>query len=115
MIKDILRLTFNQTAPAGGDATAPYSVSLNRECTLGEFIDCVLKREEWGYIGIKSRKDIFFGSPKCEYKYDKIVSTEFTDAYLARKVKTVFASGGWTRMDYILTLKPLRRSKLKDE
>ena len=79
-------------------------VSLNKECSVGEFIDSVLKRNEWGYIGIKNHRHIF-GSPNCKYRRDKIVNTEFTEEYLYRKVATVSASGGWSRMDYILTLK----------
>lgn len=100
----MLNLKFTQTGRTAGDETAPYAVTLNKECSVGEFIDSVLKRKEWGHIGIRSRGHIF-GSPECEYRGDKIVRTEFTEEYLSRKVATVSAAGGWSRMDYWLTLK----------
>ena len=100
----MLEFEFIQTGKTSRDETTPYMVSLNKECSVGEFIDSVLKRDEWGYIGIRSHGHIF-GSPNCEYRRDKIVNTEFTEEYLSRKVATVSAYGGWTRMDYILTLK----------
>lgn len=100
----MLEFHFIQTGKTARDATTPYAVSLNKECTVGEFIDCVLKRKEWGYIGIKSYGHIF-GSPNCEYQGDKIIKTEFTNEDLSRMVSTVSASGGWSRMDYLITLK----------
>lgn len=100
----MLEFKFTQIGKTSGDETTPYMVSLNKECSVGEFIDSVLKRNEWGYIGIKNHRHIF-GSPNCKYRRDKIVNTEFTEKYLYRKVATVSASGGWSRMDYILTLK----------
>jgi hypothetical protein len=100
----MLKFSFIQTGKTSGDETTPYTVSLNKECTVGEFIDCVLKRNEWGYIGLKSYGHIF-GSPNCEYRGDKIVKTEFTDEILSQKVLTVSASGGWSRMDYLITSK----------
>ncbi len=100
----MLEFKFIQTGKTAGDETTPYAVFLNEECSVGEFIDCVLKRKEWGYIGIKSHGHIF-GSPNCEYRKDEIVRTDFTEEYLTRKVATVSAFGGWTRMDYLLTLK----------
>lgn len=99
-----LRLKFEQCGKTSGDETTPYNVSLNKICTLRELIDTVLKRKEWGYIGVKCVGSIF-GNPSCEYKKDKIIKSNFTDDYLDRVVDTVFASGGWTRMDYKVTLK----------
>ena len=100
----MLEFKFTQTGKTSGDETTPYMVSLNKECSVSEFIDSVLKRNEWGYIGIRSHRHIF-GFPNCEYRRGKIVSTNFTEESLSRKVATVSASGGWSRMDYILTLK----------
>lgn len=95
-----------------GDATSKYSVWLDREYTIGEFIAAILKNlpKEWGYIGIDGVEVInghhyrtTFGVPKCEYRCGKLVSSEFTEEDLKRKIrKVVRASGGWTRMDYLL-------------
>ena len=58
-----------------GDCTAPYNVVLDKEYTINDFVKTVLtKRDEWGYIGIYCKGEIF-GSPKCEYGYGKLLST----------------------------------------
>lgn len=100
----MLKVKFIQTGKTAGDETTPYTVSLNQECSVDEFIAWVLKQNEWGYIGIRNPGHIF-GSPKCEYRGVTIVNTEFTEEDLSRMVATVSASGGWSRMDYLLTLK----------
>lgn len=89
-----------QCGPERGDCTAPCEVILDKEYLVREFIEEVLKRkEEWGYIGIKSDKS-FFGDPNCEYRHGKLLGT--LPGYMSRKVKSVTADGGWSRMDYIL-------------
>lgn len=40
-----LKLTFIQTAPTGGDCTAPYDVSLNMFCNLKELMDYIVRVE----------------------------------------------------------------------
>lgn len=96
--------------PAGnvrGDCTAPYDVELSRECTLRELVDVILTRNEWGYIGKDDPRDVF-GYPRFEYSYDHIKEGSerghFTEEDYNRIVKTVKADGGWSRMDYIVTL-----------
>lgn len=80
-----------------------YSIKFNRECTVGEFIDYVLTIvNEWGYVGIDSHNDIF-GDPHCEYRYGKLLY-EMPSDVLDKKVVSANATGGWTRMDYILHL-----------
>lgn len=92
-----------QCGPERGDCTAPCKVTLDKEYLVREFIEEVLKRKwEWGYIGVKSDKS-FFGDPHCEYRYGKLLDT-LPDDYMPRKVKSVTADGGWSRMDYILEL-----------
>ena len=92
-----------KSGPDGSDSTAPYNVELHREFTVSEFIDTVLKKYpgEWGYIGIYDGKSIF-GNPNCEYKYGGVFIMGITPKYLSMKVKSARASGGWSRMDYIL-------------
>ena len=83
----MLKLTFIRTGVTNGDDTSPYNIYMNQECTVGEFIDCVLTQKEWGYIKIK-RQDIY-GTLLCEYKGDKVVRTEIPEEYLSKKIASV--------------------------
>lgn len=97
-----LKLKFKQLRDAGGDACAPYEVLLNRECTLRELVDCILlDDQEWGYVRIGAWLD----SKKLEYRYGKILSSEFTESEMQSTIETVRSNGGWTRMDYMVKLK----------
>lgn len=89
--------------PLGGDT--PYRVDFYRKCTVREFIESVLCRDEWGYIGIYSTEPdgVFFGKPNCEYRRNYLKS-HLPDEYLDRKIKKAKADGGYSRMDYILYL-----------
>lgn len=89
--------------PLGG--SAPYKVEFYRECTVREFIESVLHRDEWGYIGIYSTEldGVVFGKPKCEYRGNRLKS-HLPDGYLDRKIKKAKADGGYSNMDYILYL-----------
>lgn len=93
-----LKISFKQLRPAGGDCCAPYKVLLNRECTLRELVDCILKNErEWGSVRI--------GDRKAEYRYGRILSNEFSESELESTIATVRAGGGWSFMDYVVRLK----------
>lgn len=92
--------------PTGSDCTAPYDVILNGEYTVAEFIkDALLRPREWGYIGIRNNRVRYaiFGDPNCAYSDGKLLSN-LPDEYLTRKVISATASGGWSRMDFLLTL-----------
>lgn len=96
-----------QSTPVSGDCTCGYNVKLDREYTVKDFIDTVLSERngEWGYIGIYNQSAFagrHFGNPKLEYRYGKIVTGNFTEDVLRKEVKDVSASGGWSRMDYVL-------------
>jgi len=92
-----------QNTKTFGDETAGYSVELTKDYTVKEFVDEVVSdKKEWGYIGIES-KGSFFGDPNCEYKWGKLL-TELPSEILPNKIKSVKASGGWSRMDYLLVL-----------
>lgn len=85
----------------GSDCTAPYSIDLLHDITVAEFIKEALKDErEWGYIGIANHGAIF-GDPHCEYKYGELLY-ELDEEYADKKVIYATASGGWSRMDYLL-------------
>lgn len=94
---------FSQSGPISGDCTAPYEVSLDKEYTVRTFINEVLTREnEWGYIGIENGYAIF-GDPFCEYRHGKLAS-KMNEEILDKPVLSVSASGGYTRMDYLLKI-----------
>ena len=100
--------SFKQCGPERGDCMAPYDVILDKEYTIKEFVDAVLKRnKEWGYIGIYNKDSVFsdrlFGKPRCEYRYGELLSNLPGDI-LNKKVLSVSGNGGWTRMDYILKI-----------
>ena len=97
-----MKISFKQLRPAGGDCCAPYEVLLNRECTLREFVDCIIKNErEWGYVTIYGMVD----DQKLEYRYGKILKNEFTENELNSILLSVGSYGGWSRMDYVVRLK----------
>lgn len=93
-----------QTRPEGSDCTAPYDVILDKTYTVEEFVKTVLenKPNEWGFIGVY-KKGVIFGVPYVEYTHGVLVNT-FPENYLSKTIKTVKASGGWSRMDYWLWL-----------
>ena len=86
-----------------GDCTASYGVIVDKGCTVKEFIEDVLTRNEWGYVGIYKEGQAWFerGTPKCEYKGDKLIYA-MPEEVLSREVIKASADGGWSRMDYLL-------------
>ena len=98
---------FIRSTPVGGDCTCGYEIKLERSYTVKDFIDTVLaeRADEWGYIGIYDPYNFagrHFGNPNMEYSHGKIVTSNFTEDILRKEVKDVSASGGWSRMDYVL-------------
>lgn len=97
---------FKKTAGPFGDCTSRYDVILDKDYTVGEFIETVLREEpkEWGYIGIYKKYEIF-GDPVCEYRYGKLITDTLPEEYLKREINEIKASGGWSRMDYEIKTK----------
>lgn len=93
-----------QSTAIGSNCTCEYIIELDKEYTVREFIDTILKEKnrEWGYIGIKCIGTIF-GKPYCEYSHGSLkynLPTEILD----KKVNRATASGGWSRMDYLIDI-----------
>ena len=92
------------------DCTAPtsfaYRVTLDKEYTLQEFIDAVLSNErEWGYINVAKRDCAWCNYPVFSYRYGEIYGEpNLPEEVYGYKVKSVTASGGLSRIDYIVTL-----------
>lgn len=75
-----------------------YSVELSRECTLGEFIACVLElKREWGCI--KTNKGDYI-----KYCRGEIVGKSLKEESLLRKILKIQGRGGWSRIDYNITI-----------
>lgn len=81
-----------------GDCTSSYSIYLDKEYTVGEFISTVLKERsnEWGNI------QIFNTDSCCTYSKGKINNNSFAPDILSKDIKKVTGHGGWTLMDYII-------------
>lgn len=96
-----LKLDFEQRGGMRGDGCSTYEVKLSRTCTLQELIDYILLtyRRDWGYLRIKG--NLF---PCFEYRYGQQISIALTEADLQRKVAEISADGGWSRMDYCVSL-----------
>ena len=99
-----LKLTFNQTAPAGGDCTAPYGVSLNMSCNLKELVESILKEHDRGCITVRLFNSLI-PVQRVEYRQGKVVGDMFPEYLLNSEVGSVVASGGWGMMDYIVRVK----------
>ena len=87
-----------QNTPTGGDCTSGYEVILDREYTVKELLDEVLSNTgEWGYFCVENGSSI-------EYRYGKCFS-ELSEIDLQKRVLSVNAGGGWSRMDYNIKTK----------
>ena len=85
------------------DATSNYDIILDKPYTVKELVQEVLTRDEWGYIHIKLT-DSWFGGPRLEYYHDTVVDGSLR-GYLYKTIDRIFANGGWSSMDYWITLK----------
>lgn len=100
------KIKFVQIGKERGDCTALYDVILDRQYKVKEFVELILstQTDEWGHIGIKSEEEPFFGYPVCKYRYGKLTTNPLPNKILEKKIKYVRVNGGWTLMDYLITL-----------
>ena len=108
-------LNLRQSGRAGSDCTAPYDVEISGQCSVDDFIECVLTQfpQEWGYIGVADGS--ILGYPRIEYARGKVTveSKDFQDIRDCIVVKA-FASGGWSRMDYLITVEQNEQTEPSD-
>lgn len=92
--------SLTQNTPTGGDCCAGYKVEFSKEYTVREFIKEVLEKYpgEWGYFELKNL------NISTEYNRGRLLKLKFADAILDSKIVRAYASGGWSRMDYSLTV-----------
>lgn len=93
-------MKFIETAPTGGDETAPFEVLGYQAKTPAEFVNEVLKNNrEWGKFTVKQEKCGFRGTTYAEYAKGKLLS-EIPASWHELKIERICASGGWSMMDY---------------
>lgn len=90
------------------DATCDYELLFTKLCTLRQFMkEVISNKKTWGYIGIQPKdKETIFGDPCIEYRNGLLLST-FPDELLDKQIDIEAkhkASGGWSRMDYLIRL-----------
>lgn len=86
-----------RVTPIGGDETTGYDVILDKDYTVKELLDEVVSNKgEWGYFSVK-------GGSRCEYRWGKLLSN-LKDVDLDKKISKVSSSGGWSRMDYYISI-----------
>lgn len=102
-------LTFNKIKDNGWDATSEYEVAFADYLTVGDLVSKVIKcNNSWGYIGIKPSdpnaevSQRIFGYPCIEYQYGDIITANNLARFSDRVIKRIHASGGWSRMDYLI-------------
>lgn len=94
------------------DCSTGYNVVLHKEYTVKSFIDEMMddNRHEsnpamktWGVIYISENGNYLDSIFETDYDENDLKS-DIPENFLARKVLDVKASGGWTRMDYIIKI-----------
>ena len=83
---------------------APYSVTLDKEYTVRDFIHEVLinHSKDWGLIGIFDGESVV-GDMKCDYDRGYLQS-DLPKEIMDEPIYSVSAYGGHYRMDYLLYL-----------
>lgn len=90
-------MTLIQVGRTGSDETAPFSVMDYKAKTIVEFINEVLKERphEWGFFQAKT-----IGG-RVEYRDGELLD-KIPDSWQYVEPESVEASGGWSRMDYLI-------------
>ena len=96
-------LKFKQTSEESSDCSAHYEVSLDRTCTLQDFIDIVLKERngEWGYFSIYETDKSWLDYDRYEYSHG-CLKDNIPPEILNKTISHIKGHGGWTRMDYLI-------------
>lgn len=86
-------IKLNRVTPIFEDESACYEVILDKEYTVKELLYTVISnKDEWGTFYVKCGSRCKYMCGNCESK--------LKDEDLDKKVISVTARGGWSRMDY---------------
>lgn len=119
-------LTLTHLGEIGGDCTGPMYFKLARECTVRELCDYIItNKEEWGYIRIQTQHpgfDISEMKSEIEYFHGEYTNYhrqrilfDLVDEVANAIVTKVDAHGGWSNVDYILTVKRGQKVEAKSQ
>ena len=102
-------MRFVQTHATGSDETAPFDVLDIEGMTVGEFVEQVLegRSSDWGNFTIIKENGYsypFIGNHHYEYKEGGL-KEPIEEVVKQKEVLEVKASGGWSRMDYMIFTK----------
>ena len=98
-------MKFTRTSRIRGDECASYAVTEYKAKTVREFVNEVLQNtKEWGYIKVVVEGISWLEYPECEYRYGNFLST-LPAEYLDKEITKVDGDGGWSRMDYYVSVK----------
>lgn len=95
-----------QTSPIGSDSTGGYGIYFKGDNpTVGEFIEHLFRtrNSEWGFIIVRDYARMTEIYKKVGFQYGHLID-DLPDAIGSMTVKLANASGGWSRMEYILSV-----------
>lgn len=98
--------TLRQSGPIGGDETAMHSVNFDNPHelhTIGQFMDDLLKGHsgDWGSVEVRGSTRPGYTVVSLSYSHGH-TEEQFADEILKQEIKSISASGGWSRMDYLI-------------
>ncbi len=82
-----------------GDCTSHYVGRLRNKVTIKDFIEHELNSHEWGILQIN-------GKIVCKYDHGILFDADsnLLQHYLSTEIKSIESSGGWSLMDYVITV-----------
>ncbi len=92
-----------QSGPTGGDETAMHSVQFSGPIpTLGEFMEDLIANHsgDWGCLDIRDEHANKIGG--AFYSHGTFESDNIPDVIKKHRIQRISASGGWSRMDYLV-------------
>lgn len=110
-MKELLK--FRSMGPVGSDETSEIYFDIVEKCTVKELCDYIIANDkDWGYIGLDSHSHgSLFGEPNIEYMDGHYVDKDrnpiefnFPEEIANKTVESIRAHGGWSRLDYLLTV-----------
>lgn len=99
-------IKLNNAGGPYGDGTTSYNVETD-VANVGAFIQEVLKEypQDWGHFRIRTNNTDKRDICVCSYSYGKIERKASNyDTYGTAKIKSIFANGGWSAMNYDITV-----------